>query len=265
MTQERHVDVLRVFTRDGEGGNHLGVVTDLSGLTDAGMQAVALELGYAETVFIDDDAPPRVRIFTPGMEMPFAGHPLVGSAWWLQVQQGRQVERVRCGVGEVKLGTLSSGGTWIEAAIDPANAVETDLARYASACRLPRPTRGWLVRFPLTYCVLEYDDLGSVATADPVPDPMLAYHGTYLVSRSATQVRARFFAPEVGIFEDAATGSAAVAYATAQVAAGEREGAVTIHQGEEMGSPSAIALSWTATHARLGGETSREESRTVSR
>ena len=77
----RHCYVLRVFTRGGEGGNHLGVVTDTTGLADVTMQAIATALGFSETIFIDWRAvgDPRVRIFTPAAELAFAGHPLVGA------------------------------------------------------------------------------------------------------------------------------------------------------------------------------------------
>ena len=74
----RTVRVLRVFTRDGAGGNPLGVHDGILG--DNEMQAVAAELGYSETVFLGDplDGVVPARIFTPSYEMPFAGHPLVG-------------------------------------------------------------------------------------------------------------------------------------------------------------------------------------------
>ncbi|MDX6350877.1 MAG: hypothetical protein QOF84_5667, partial [Streptomyces sp.] len=76
-------EVLRVFIGpDGRGGNLLGVVTADSS-DAAARQAIAAELGYSETVFIDDAERGEVRIFTPSVELPFAGHPLVGTAWRL--------------------------------------------------------------------------------------------------------------------------------------------------------------------------------------
>ena len=73
----RHCYVLRVFTRGDEGGNHLGVVTDVTGLDTETMQGIATELGFSETVFIDwqNEGVPFVRIFTPAAEMPFCGTP----------------------------------------------------------------------------------------------------------------------------------------------------------------------------------------------
>ena len=82
----RHCYVLRVFTRGDEGGNHLGVVTDSTSLTTESMQAIAVDLGFSETIFLEwnEGEIPHVRIFTPGAEMAFAGHPLVGMAWTLK-------------------------------------------------------------------------------------------------------------------------------------------------------------------------------------
>ena len=95
--------VLRVFTRGELGGNHLGVVTDLTGLDSDSMQTIATELGFSETTFVDTDVGdvPFVRIFTPSMEIPFAGHPLVGTAWVLRTLGPGVGDRLRCGIGEV--------------------------------------------------------------------------------------------------------------------------------------------------------------------
>src|SRR6476661_3666612 len=78
------LEVLRVFTGDdGAGGNLLGVFGAGHGLADDQLQAVAADLGYSETVFVADAARGELRIFTPAVELPLAGHPLVGTAWLL--------------------------------------------------------------------------------------------------------------------------------------------------------------------------------------
>ena len=73
-----------VFTDQPYSGNQLAVVFDADGLTKAQMQAIATEFGFSETTFVlrpeRDDHDVRVRIFTPGVELPFAGHPTVGTA-----------------------------------------------------------------------------------------------------------------------------------------------------------------------------------------
>ncbi|MEX1125353.1 MAG: PhzF family phenazine biosynthesis protein, partial [Acidimicrobiia bacterium] len=98
----RECQILRVFTREGVGGNHLGVVIDVTGLTTEVMQAITVDLGFSETIFCDlaGDVP-TARIFTPGAEIPFAGHPLVGLGWALNDSHHGGVDRIRCGIGEV--------------------------------------------------------------------------------------------------------------------------------------------------------------------
>lgn len=258
--------MLRVFTRDGEGGNHLGVVNDVTDLDTDAMQEIAADLGFAETVFVDwtAEGPPYVRIFTPGQELPFAGHPLVGTAWAILTMGPGGVDTLRCGIGEVAAG-LEGDGAWIRAPLVADNAVRTDLGAYAARARLKSPLRSWLVAMPKEYAVLEYETAGAVASADPDYEVMKERFGTMLVARAPDQTRVRFFAPDAGVFEDAATGSAAVAYATALVSEGETAGSATIHQGEEMGHPSRIGLSWSATAAQIGGACVHDETKLLDR
>jgi PhzF family phenazine biosynthesis protein len=80
--------VLKVFVgEDGGGGNPLGVFLNGGEVPERDRQAVAADLGFSETVFVDDPERGVLRIFTPGTELPFAGHPLVGTAWLL-AQEG---------------------------------------------------------------------------------------------------------------------------------------------------------------------------------
>ena len=85
--KEFHFVTCDVFTDRMFGGNQLAVLTDASGLDDATMQSIAREFNFAETTFVTPPADKRhtarVRIFTPGREMPFAGHPTVGTAFVL--------------------------------------------------------------------------------------------------------------------------------------------------------------------------------------
>ena len=93
--------VLRVFTGDdGSGGNPLGVFLEGAAIPPERRQAVAADLGFSETVFVDDTARGRLAVFTPTVELPFAGHPLVGTAWLL-ASEGRSVDRLRPPAGEV--------------------------------------------------------------------------------------------------------------------------------------------------------------------
>jgi len=92
MRQHRliHVDV---FTRTRFGGNQLAVFPSAEGLSDEEMQAIAREMNFSETTFVlpptDPTADAKVRIFTPGRELPFAGHPVVGTAFVLARDNGK--------------------------------------------------------------------------------------------------------------------------------------------------------------------------------
>jgi len=253
---KRACSVLRVFTRDGEGGNHLGVITDLDRLDTAGMQLIATKLGFSETVFIEDGAPPSVRIFTPGMEMPFAGHPLVGAAYHL-LESGSDATRIECGIGEVRI-RRDKDVVWVDAPMYHENAYR-DGGIFARRVRLPKPRSTWRVEMPLDYRIVEVDTPEDVARAAPNTDYFGSAHGLVLFSRDGTQVRMRFFFPGGGINEDPATGSAAVALATRLAAGGEPNGDATIYQGEEIGHPSLIQLHWEGRIASIGGTVAEDE------
>ena len=93
--------VLRVFVGNGGiGGNPLGVFLDGGGVPEGDRQMVAADLGFSETVFVEDPGQDRLRIFTPKEELPFAGHPLVGTAWLL-TSKGFDVSALHPPAGEV--------------------------------------------------------------------------------------------------------------------------------------------------------------------
>ncbi|MFE3737118.1 PhzF family phenazine biosynthesis protein [Streptomyces sp. NPDC059134] len=136
------IDVLSVFCgADGRHGNTLGVVREGRHHPDrAARQAIAAELGYSETVFVDDPDRGVVDIYTPGQRLPFAGHPLVGAAWLLDL------EAVNPPAGEVWV-RQDGEFTWITAR--PEWAPPRTLEQYASAAEVdalpaPPPGEGWL-------------------------------------------------------------------------------------------------------------------------
>ncbi|OEJ38819.1 phenazine biosynthesis protein PhzC/PhzF [Streptomyces agglomeratus] len=172
------LDVLRVFCGpDGRHGNALGVVRDGRTYPDeASRQALAAELGFSETVFVDDPERGVVDIHTPGLRLPFAGHPLVGAAWLLDL------EVVNPPAGEV-WARHDGEFTWITAR--PEWAPPRRLQRYASAAEVdalpaPPPGDGWLYAWA-------WED------------------------EAAGRVRARAFPRrDDGVVEDEATGAAAL-------------------------------------------------------
>ncbi|MCB2224215.1 MAG: PhzF family phenazine biosynthesis protein [Actinobacteria bacterium] len=247
--------ILRVFTRDDLGGNHLGVVTDLDGLDGAAMQQITAGLGYSETVFIDGAAPPRVRIFTPAAEMPFAGHPLVGAAWVVGVHEERATDRVVCGVGEIPFRTEGST-VWVDTPMVTDVAPADDGGEIAAAAGLPTTGRTWWARMPLPYLVVEAPSAAEVASAAPDFGALLAGpagEAALLYARDGGRVKARFFAAGLGVPEDPATGSAAASLAAVLAHEGEASGHLSISQGDEIGHPSTIEVSWSPQACSLGG------------
>lgn len=250
---ERTVRVLRVFTRDEVGGNLLGVHSGI--LDNDEMQAVAAALGYSETVFLGDpvDGATPTRIFTPGSELPFAGHPLVGTTWHL-AEPGATVA-LRCGIGIVT-GRRSDEG---DASIDVNYLPQVDDVDVPAGA-----TGAWIAHMPLPYEVHRLADPEAVAAYEPPDEPDHRLVWAAGDDGHNDIVRARFFAYGVGVPEDPATGSAAVALAAVQRHLGRTTGAVTIHQGSEMGCPSRIHLSWTPDLTVVGGSVADDGTRSVS-
>lgn len=255
VAQMRHCYVLRVFTRNGIGGNALGVVTDVSGLSDGMMQDVASDLGFPETIFVDwrGGGVPRTRIFTPTAELPFAGHPMVGAAWVVNVLGPGNVASLECAAGDVRIHT-SEDVVVIES---------PDTPREVRAAELDDSMAGWVdhvsvytVTMPLEFCLIEARSPEVVAAADR------ARSGTVLLwAWDGSDVKARFFAPDLGVPEDPATGGAAVALANVLYETGRTSGSINILQGDEMGSPSTILVEWNGPRVSLGGRVVRDETR----
>lgn len=253
----RHCYVLRVFTRDGSGGNPLGVVTDILGLDDAKMQQIATDLGFSETIFLSwfDGAIPKARIFTPTTEIPYAGHPLVGAAWILINLGPLDPGGIECSIGQVRIRQVD-GLTWIDGAADqPVKTVSPDLGPGLVPVDIAE------VLMPTPYLVVQVETPGEVAAMTPA---MVAGFGDVYVwawEHEGESVRSRFFAPDFGIVEDPAAGSAAVALASRLRDLGRDRGALVIHQGEEIGHPSRINLVWDETGTSIGGTVARDEVR----
>jgi predicted PhzF superfamily epimerase YddE/YHI9 len=175
--------VLRVFLGPGSsGGNALGVFVDGAKIPKKRRQAVAADLGFAETVFVDSvsDGAARIAIFTPGTELAFAGHPTIGTAWLLD-HVGQPVQTLRPPAGDVR--TWRDGElTWIRARAE------------------------WVHRIRL----VEY---ATRAEVDALVPPPMGDPGMYAWAwedAGSGQLRARYFGTDIGIREDEATGAAAV-------------------------------------------------------
>ena len=177
--------VLRVFTDErAEHGNPLGVFLEGGEIPGPERQAIATELGFSETVFVDDPERGAIQMFTPAAEIPFAGHPTVGTAWLLAWERS-PVEVLRPPPGEVGV-RYGDELTWIAARAE------------------------WCP--PFEYA--EHPDAAAVEALDPADTEADTYHWAWR-DRDANLVRARCFYPHHAIREDEATGSAALALCVA--------------------------------------------------
>ncbi|WP_267428524.1 PhzF family phenazine biosynthesis protein [Methylobacterium sp. GC_Met_2] len=275
----RRFVTLDVFTEHRLAGNPLAVVLDAEGLDTTAMQAIAREFNLSETVFVlpptDARHRARLRIFTPGRELPFAGHPTVGTALLLALQDPAQGDARAFGLEE-EIGIVpcvvetledGSGGRarfrlpvlpeYLGPGPDPAVLAplvglepgDIGTGRHA-------PSRHGVG--PRFTCV----PIASVAALDAArpaqaPEPG---DGLYLYTPdpegTGQSWRVRMFAPDLGVPEDPATGAAASAFAGVLMqyeALGDGTHDVAIRQGQAMGRPSAIALQLTIAAGALQG------------
>jgi trans-2,3-dihydro-3-hydroxyanthranilate isomerase len=133
---------------------------------------------------------------------------------------------------------------------------------------LPAPVAAWWVLMPVPYLVIVVSSPEEVAAARP--DMLVLGTGpsgeaTYLVAESDDGVKVRFFAPRLGVDEDPATGSAAAALAAVRSSSGERSGSLLVSQGDEIGRPSTIEVSWEGDVVTLVGTVRRDETRVLQR
>ena len=249
---------LDVFTTTRFGGNPLAVLPDAAGLDAAQMQAVAREFNYSETTFVLPPADPahdaQVRIFTPRYELPFAGHPNVGTGHVLAARRGksRLVFEEMAGLVTVEAeGAMTriaapqpfSAGQEIDPALVAASlglrADEVDVSAHlplVGSCGTPFV----LARVGGAALTRASYDMAAFAAADAQAG-LGGRFALYAYAPDGGRVRARMFAPLGGTTEDPATGSAAVALAGLMLSlSGDSEAATTIVQGVEMGRPSEL-------------------------
>lgn len=273
-----------VFTDTRFGGNPLAVVLDGRGLSDTAMQKIAMEFNFSETTFV---LPPanaahaaHVRIFTPVRELPFAGHPTVGTAYVLAtlglVPAGARDIVLEEGVGPVPVRIDRDGGRVTRCTLTAARLPERLAAPPANdtlaamlslqAADILDGAEGWSCGVP--FLVVPVRDLAAMARICPdntVIQRALADYPTqavYAAAREADDVwRVRCFVPHLGVAEDPATGSAAAAFAgwlNARAPAGNGSLKQRLNQGVEMGRPSEVALEidragGRVTAVRVGG------------
>jgi trans-2,3-dihydro-3-hydroxyanthranilate isomerase len=280
----RRYFTLDVFTTQRFSGNPLAVVLNSEGLETAAMQTVAREFNLPETVFVFPPDDPkhraRVRIFTPARELPFAGHPTVGTAVLLAHLDGgassRQIVLAET-VGPVACQVQPRGergnATFAIPKLPERLGAVRDTAKLAAALGLKVSDFGfekfapenWTAGNPFTFVPLRGLDAIGRARPDMARwgevfgpgDPPGAFLFCREVADQGHHFHARMFAPAMGIIEDPATGSAVAAFAGVLAASGPGDGAhaFAIEQGYEMGRPSLLHLSLTVRGGKLEGAT----------
>lgn len=250
--------IVNVFTIDGDrfSGNPLCVFDDARGLSDAQMQALARQMNLSETTFVlpSERADAHVRIFTPGYEMEFAGHPTLGTA---SVVAGRDRVTLEMKAGLVPV--TRDGDAWTlrtarPAVTKPVEASRGDLARMlglpeGAVCDEPL----W-VNTGSEQLVIPLASADLVRRAKPIPELLLqwcfetkrneamAYVWAPGSSDSAAWTVRFFFSLSGAVLEDPATGSAAANLGGWHVARGKAPLAATLRQGDAVGRPSRLGL-----------------------
>lgn len=279
MSDSYAFHTLDVFTDTIFGGNPLAVLTDARGLNAEQMSSITREFNLSETVFVfpPDDASHsrRLRIFTPGRELPFAGHPTVGTAHLLAatgmipLTEGGTRIIMEEGVGPVPVTIRVQNGAPVSAELTAAQPAEFrsdapsvhDIAQLLSITDSDVSTEPFAaesVSCGVPFLLLPLrsrDAVGRAMLNRPVWERVVRGRWApevFLFDASAvsagTAIRARMFAPALGVGEDPATGSAAVclaAYLAAHNAAVAATPALrwTVEQGFEMGRPSILHIS----------------------
>jgi trans-2,3-dihydro-3-hydroxyanthranilate isomerase len=244
--------VCDVFTDTPLQGNQLAVFTDARGLDDAGMQALAREIGFSETTFVfpaEAGGHARIRIFNPSYEMPFAGHPTLGTAFVLaapmqlgviELETGRgivPVELEREGSGRIVFGRMQQPVPAVEPVVDPTplfaalgiDGSELPVELYDNGARHIFVTVG------------SEDEVAGLRPDRAALEPYVVT-GINCFAGSGDRWKTRMFSPEPGIGEDAATGSAAGPLAChlarhGRIAWGTE---IEISQGAEIGRASTL-------------------------
>jgi trans-2,3-dihydro-3-hydroxyanthranilate isomerase len=260
-----------VFTDVPFGGNQLAVFHDADGLDTRQMQALAREMNFAESTFVTQGSQPghfRVRIFTPMAEMPFAGHPTIGTAVVL-THLGRTVGLSEIvleeNIGPVRVALRDGGATLFmdgPAETRPHTVAPVALADALGLNRAQLAGDPWQAGYGFPFMFVPVRDKAAVSQAALHGDRWHALTQDLWGGRSVyvyaaishdgpkTHIHARMFAPKFGITEDPATGSAAASIAGSMDTDATH---LIIDQGVEMGRPSRLEAH--ITRAADGGVT----------
>ena len=252
MSRTYRFMIVDVFTETALSGNQLAVFSNATGMPEATMQALAQEIGFSETTFV---LPPevggdvRMRIFTPARELPFAGHPTLGTAFALAGPLQSVLIRIETAAGIIPVALEREGAKVVFGRMEqPLPSV----APFAAAGQLLEALGVERSVLPVEvydngvqHVFVAVETFAEVAAARPdlqALESVLGETGVSVFALDGQRAKTRVFFPEIGMVEDAATGSAAgpLAVHLARHEALAWGQALTISQGEEIGRPSTL-------------------------
>jgi trans-2,3-dihydro-3-hydroxyanthranilate isomerase len=252
-TRAAPFQIVDVFTDVPLAGNQLGVFTAASSIAPALMQRLASELGFSETVFV---LPPqqrgdaRLRIFTPALELPFAGHPVLGAAFVIAEELGSDALALETELATIPValarehGRVAFGTMRQRVPVSEPYERAPELLRALGVKRSGLPVEAY-DNGPLhVYVELETPEEGAALSPDMRALAEIDACANCF-ARTASGFKTRMFAASAGVAEDPATGSAAGPLAVhlarhGRISFGER---IEIRQGEEVGRPSVLYAS----------------------
>jgi len=256
--------LLDVFTNQPLEGNQLAVFTDARVLSTEEMQRVARELNLSETVFLlapEGGGDVRIRIFTPATELPFAGHPVLGTAYVVGEAIGTETVQIETGLGEVRVDLRHDGARLVFGRMhQPVPTFEpyereAELLAALGVDRSVLPVEAYRNGPRHVFVMLDSED--AVAALDPDITALRSHDGIGVscFSGSGTRWKTRMFAPTLGVTEDPATGSAAGPLAVhlarhGMVSWGDE---IEIRQGVEIGRPSVLYARATGSSEAIEG------------
>ncbi len=264
-----------VFAESRLAGNQLAVFPEAPGLADGLMQAIAREMNLSETTFVTSTEPTgyRSRIFTPGLELPFAGHPTLGTAWVLrhlgQLDDGPVVQETKAGQTSIEFdGDMvwlqRNGDSGVDCDDMPSLAKELGVPTESIGLRWPRDGREAAdlvpavasAGIPQLMVPLRSPEAVDALRAGDIREPDGTFGAYFFSFTGPAEISARFFASEVGVAEDPATGSAAAALG---LYLGRRlgTGRVVISQGRQIGRPSRLYVEFAPGNVKVGGNVIR--------
>lgn len=256
-----------VFTDRALAGNQLAVFTNASGLSDDEMLSLAREIDFSETAFVlpaEKGGDFRCRIFTPARELPFAGHPVLGTAFAVAGPLQSSLLRIETGAGEVPVHLQREGATITFGRMSqPIPTVdhwdrEAELleALGLAGSKLPIEVYDNGVRH-VYVCVPGFETVSKVRPDGSRLEVIASDTGVNVFAVEGTSVKTRMFWTDLGVGEDAATGSAAgpLALHLARHGVVQWGQEVVVSQGEEIGRPSTL---YATAHGDAAGVTGIE-------